>query len=571
MDMRSGVYKSLVRHFWRRFFDVELVGKGGDLRDSVVTVTTLLGAASVVVAAQTVSRHWLMRPGTPAVIRSAMEWADREFILSLSMTVVAVVAVLCWQSMFPDRRDCLILSGLPLRASTLIAAKLTALGALFLVSTTAINFATTFLFPVAAMRYMTFGNALRFYFAHIVAVGGASLFVFLVALALQGLLANIVPFRVFQRVSAWVQLFALVGILLFFFLIPPISSFGAITLPENRQAALTIPSFWFVGLYANLIGLDRHPFLDELAGMAVRGLALSFFAAAVLYALAYRRLMRRTIEDSGAVYSSAARPWTFPRKVLDYAIVRTARERATFYFIWRTMTRSRGHRLILAGYAAVGLLYIASGVAGILKRSGGEGLLAPNTALSALPLILPFFVLLGMRALFAFPVELPSNWIFRITDAGRPDDYVRAARKVMLLTGVLPVCLVALPLYGVLWGWRLAAMHVLMSLFASMGMLEWMMAGFRKVPFTCPWMPGKGNLKVSFGAWTVLFLSVAYLLIHLELALARSPTGSLYGVAACALFWLYRLRKRRAEESPDVPVLWEEPPVWHMQTLELSR
>jgi hypothetical protein len=102
-------------------------------------------------------------------------------------------------------------------------------------------------------------------------------------------------------------------------------------------------------------------------------------------------------------------------------------------------------------------------------------------------------------------------------------------------------------------------------------MLEWMMAGFRKVPFTCPWMPGKGNLKVSFGAWAVLFLAVAYLAIQAELALARNPVGSLVGVTMAGAFWWYRLRKRRAEESPDVPVMWEEPPLWYMQTLELSK
>lgn len=394
---------------------------------------------------------------------------------------------MCWQSVFPDRRDCLILSSLPVRTSSMIAAKLTALGVLFLGAWVAINLATTLLFPVAAMRYMSAGSGLRFYFAHVAAVGAASAFVFLLALASQALLA------------------------------------------------------------------------------------LTFSAAALLYGFAYVRLMRRTIEESGAVGSGTARPWRWGEWILDRTLLRGARERQTFYFIWRTMTRNRGHRLILAAYSAVGLLYIATGISSVVKRSGGEALLAPNAALSALPLILPFFMLLGMRASFAFPVELPSNWIFRITDAGRPDDHVRAARKQMLVTAVLPVCLIGLPAYGLLWGGRIAAMHVLMSLFASMGMLEWMMAGFRKAPFTCPWMPGKGNLKVAFGAWVVLFLASAYLLIQLELALARSPMGSVIGAGAAVLFWAHRLRKRRAEESPDVPVMWEEPPVWFVQTLDLSR
>jgi hypothetical protein len=570
VQQETSVFRALTRHFRSRIFDSDFVGRGGSLIDSGITVATLLGAASVVLAASAVMRHWFMRPGTPAVVRSAMEWADRELLISISMTVVAVVAILCWQSMFPDRRDCLILSGLPLRTSTMIAAKLTALGTIFLAAVVAINWATLVLFPVAVMRYMSFGNALKFYLAHIVAIGAASAFVFILVLAIQALLASVLPFRWFQRSAAWIQMMGLFSVLLVFFLIPPISSFGALTLPENRQAALLLPPFWFMGLYAQLIGTQQHPFLNELAGMALRALGIVIAAAALLYGIAYRRLMRNTIEDSGAVGGGTAQPWKRVERAVERWLV-NPRERATFYFIWRTMVRNRGHRLILAAYAAVGLVYIASGIAGVVKTSGGASLLSPNTALSALPLILPFFVLFGMRALFGFPVELQSNWIFRMTDAGRPDDYVRAARKVMLMVGILPVCVIGFPAYGLLWGWRIAAAHVLMSMFASMAMLEWMMAGFRKVPFTCPWMPGKGNLKVSFGAWTVLFLAVAYMGIQAELALARSPVGSIVGMTMAGAFWWYRVRKRRAEESPDVPVLWEEPPIWYMQTLELSK
>ena len=570
MHNQRRLYRVLVKHFTNRLFDTELVSRSGTLRESFTTVIALLAATSVVVAYVTVMKHWMLNIHTREVIRSAMEWSDREFLISLSMAVVAVAGVFCWQSVFPDRRDCLILSALPLRTWTMIAAKITSLGALFLVVVVSLNLVTTFFFPVATARYLTMAQVARFYGAHIVAVGFASAFVFLVVLCIQALIANVTPFRLFQRASAWIQLVCLFGALFGFFMVPAIASEGAIVLPQNRTAALMLPPFWFLGLYQTLLG-TQHPFIHELAVMAIRGLVIAVAVGAVLYAIAYRRIMRRTIEDSGAVGDSGVNRWVRLEAFFDRFLLKNARERAAFHFIWRTMTRNRGHRFMLAAYASLGLVYVVSGVAGVVKKAGGGALLHPNSSLSALPLVLPFFVLLGLRALFAIPVELQANWIFRITDAGRPHEYVRAARKLMLFAGILPVCAAALPLYGVLWGWRMAFAHVAMSLLGSMAALEWMMAGFRKVPFTCPWMPGKGNLKVMFGVWVVLFLALAFMIVNIELALASSRVGSLVGIALCGLLWFHRIRKRRAEEGPDTVVMWEEPPVWHLQTLELSR
>jgi hypothetical protein len=38
-----------------------------------------------------------------------------------------------------------------------------------------------------------------------------------------------------------------------------------------------------------------------------------------------------------------------------------------------------------------------------------------------------------------------------------------------------------------------------------------------------------------------------------------------------AALYIYSVRRRREEDSHDMGIMWEEPPVWHLQTLELSR
>jgi hypothetical protein len=417
---------------------------------------------------------------------------------------------------------------------------------------------------------MSEGSALVLYGAHILTVGSASAFVFLTMLALQGLLANVLRYGAFQRASAWVQLLALFGVLFLFFVIPPIASFDALTSPVNRQTALLLPPFWFLGLYQKLLG-THHPFIDELAAMALRGLAISAFAAAALYAIGYERLMRKTIEESGAVGRNGVERWVWAKNLIDRLLLHTSTERAAFHFVWRTMTRQRNHRLMLAAYSAAGLVYTVDGVAGVLKKAGTHALARPNAELAAFALILPFFVLLGLRALFALPVELQSSWIFRLTAQGRPDEYIRGARKLMWCAAILPICLLSLPMYLTLWGWRIGCTHILLCVITSTAALELLMAGFRKIPFTCPFLPGKNNLKVKFGVYVVLFLFTAFALIRLELWLASSPQRSIVGVILGGIVLLYSVRRRKQREAEDMGITCEESPIWHMQTLELSR
>lgn len=564
------VYRVLVRHFFNRLFDSELIASGGSLAESAATVLGLLWASGIPVAWVTVNKHWLMSIRTPEAIRQAVTWSDREFLISMSMAIMGAVAIFCWESVFPDRRDCLILSGLPLRPSLLMGAKLTTLAGTFVATTVMANFVTTFFFPIATMFRGTVDEGLLAYASHIITVGSASAFVFLTMLAVQGLLANLLPYRVFQRASAWVQLLALFGILFLFFVIPPIASLSALTAPQNRQTALWLPPFWFLGLYQKMLG-TQHPFIDRLAGLALCGLAISAVSAGVLYAIGYRRLMRRTIEEAGTVGDSGVERWVWLENLLDRVFLNRSTERAAFHFVWRTMTRNRGHRLMLAAYAATGLVYVVEGIANLLQKGGGHALLKPNVELSAFALILPFFVLLGLRALFAMPVELKANWIFRLTDLGRPDEYVRGARKLMLLAGIFPVCLASVPLYVGLWGWRVGASHAFICLVAMMAVLELLMARFRKVPFTCPFLPGKNNMKVLFGVYVVLFLVIAFALVHIELWLTSEPRRAAIGMALACGVLLYGVRKRKQGEAEDMGIMWEESPVWHMQTLELSR
>jgi hypothetical protein len=556
-------YRRLVRHFSSRLFESDVIARGGNLSETIVTIVALLIASGIVVGfvtAQEFARH----PHMSAAMRESLLWANREFLLSLSMVFTAALSIVCWDSVFPDRTDCMVLSQMPLRIRTVMAAKLTTLLVAFLMTVTAANAASGLLFPLSS------GTVVRSYGAHIVSIFAASAFVFFAFLAVQAMLIHLLPYRHWKRISAWVQLGALFTVLFGFFLVPPISAPGVLTSPANHRLVALIPSFWFVGLYQTMLG-THDPVVQWLARRACLGLAACVSIALIGYLAGYARHVRKTIEESGAVSSARkARPgWV--KTLVNRWLLSDPRERAVFWYAWRTMVRNRMPRLMLAAYASFGLVYVIDGLAAALKQMGGHALAQPNAALGAFPLILPFFLLLGMRMLFTFPVELGANWLFRLTDEDNPSTPLRAVRKLMVVAGIVPVCAAALPMYAVLWGWQIGLRHVVLSLLIALTMLQMLTTGFHKIPFTCTFMPGKANLKVMFTIYAVAFLIIAFVTIRLELWLLVDTGRTLKGglIAAGVLAWA-TWRRRREETGVAARLIYEERANWQLNTLELT-
>ena len=559
-------YRRLIRHFSSRLFESDLIARGGNLNEIIVTVVALLAACGIVVGFVT-AQEFAHHPHMSSATREALLWANREFLLSLSMVFTAVLSIVSWDSVFPDRTDCMVLSQMPLRMRTVMAAKLTTLLAAFLITVTAANAATGLLFPLSSISS---GTVLRTYLAHFVSIFAASAFVFFAFLAVQALLINLLPYRHWKRISAWIQLGALFTVLFGFFLVPPISAPGVLTSPANHRIIAVVPSFWFVGLYQTILGTE-DPGIHWLAGRAVLGLAACISIALIGYLAGYARHVRKTIEESGAVSEAHKARLGWAKRLLDRWLLNNPQERAVFWFAWRTMIRNRMPRLMLAAYASIGLVYAIDGLASAMKLRGGPALAQPNAALGAFPLILPFFLLLGMRVLFTFPVELGANWLFRLASEDDPTTPLRAVRKLMVAAGIVPVCAAALPMYTVLWGWQMGVAHVLLSLFIALAMLQILTTGFHKIPFTCTFMPGKANLKVTFTIYVVAFLIVAFLIINLELWLLLKPNRTLIGGLTAAVFLAWATWRRRREETGIAArLIYEERANWQLNTLELT-
>src|SRR5665213_3401084 len=118
-------FRILYREFLSRMIDPELLSPTGDAQGLIVRLGSLLAAFSFVLAYLMVPRYATTAHSHKQLARFA--WNDEEFLISVTITVAGLCAVMAWNTVFPDRRDSLILGLIPVRMRTMILARLAAI------------------------------------------------------------------------------------------------------------------------------------------------------------------------------------------------------------------------------------------------------------------------------------------------------------------------------------------------------------------------------------------------------------------------------------------------------------
>ncbi len=559
------LFEVLIRHFFGRFFDNELVSPQGEVHATISKVIGMLAAPGLIC-------FWLMPKYTalvfvPPKVAEAASLSDKMFFITFSMVVMGFVTVLEWDALFPDRRDFTILIPLPINLPNIFAAKIVSLVAfvvLFFVATNAIH---TFLYPFVAMgRYATLLGVLGFIGVHATVMLAATSFTFFFFVALQGLLMNVLSFRMFRRVSTYVQLLSVLALLMMLLLFLDTSSL--IHSAKNRHLLYFFPPMWFLGLYETMLGQP-----DPLAGcraMAIQALNLVLVTSALAYALSYKRHVKRSLESEDVLDVVPSRVTMLLCAFANRYIVPGPLAQASFYFTGKTMVRSRKHWLYLAAYVGVGFALMLQALVGVFSRAGSPDLGAPNPALLSIPLILSFFVLSGMRVVFSIPAELKANWVFQLSEADGRAECLSGVRKAMFVFGVLPLFAALLPMYVFLWGWSAALFHTFFDIALSLLLIELLLVKFHKIPFTCSYLPGKANLTALWFVYWLGFATYAYSMASLEVWILKSPLRIvgfyLLGIVLVAAAYIYRNKHLNEGFS----LIFEDAPEPVVRTLNLS-
>jgi pimeloyl-ACP methyl ester carboxylesterase len=550
-------FQILHRDFLSRMVDLELVSAGGDTRDIVTRFGALLGSLSVIIAYLMVPRYLTSGMAHDKLARLA--WGDEEFLLSATIALSGLCAVLTWNNVFPDKRDSLVLGLLPVRMKTMILARFAAIATVLLAVIAAMNVVTGISFPFVLSN--GFFDAIARFATWWLTLVAAGAFTFCTALAAQGVAAQILPWRVFLRVSGLLQIAALFTVLAFFFLAPP---FDSATPPGF------IPSFWFVGLLHAMRGDTAAP-MPTLAGHALVALGIVIPLAVLVYVLSWTRNMRRIVESPDIL------PAKNPRiaNALARRLTPQPFARAILQFTARTITRSRQHRLMLAIYGGFGLA-LSIAFARTLLENGTRFTTTwdgPSTLFLLVTGILVLScIVVGVRTVFVFPFALRSNWIFRITAVHHPSAYFAAVRRALYATAALPMLVLLGIWYLAIWPGRPSIGHVILLTIFAMVLVERSLYQFRKIPFTCSWLPGGGQRSLKRGIWGLVFLFFVDMLAGIEYWNLGKP-ARLILVAGILGAVAIRSRMRTTEfaKDPFNTVQFEESPQSEIFALDLRQ
>jgi hypothetical protein len=550
-----GTQFELVRHFLGQQFAYELLSSD-QLRRLVITVLAALGCAGPLIIRLYLPKYADLQGLPSPDLYQAAVIADRLFFISLSMIIVGLLSAFQWQNLFPNRQDYLTLKPLPVRLYQVFVARFAAAAVIFVVVVADVNLATSVLFPfITSGKWQVPPFGFRYVYAHAGATLGAGLFIFLAMVAVQGIGLTLLSPRAFDRASVLMQAFLFTWFVAAVPYVFDMPNWHRMIGSKPHWLAF-FPPAWFLGLYERLLGTHDAYFL-RLSRLAVCGLWTTFAVALASYLVSYRRHAIRILEQSlpkrrTDIYSIIA-------GVIAERLIRSSHERAIFDFVGRTLQRSRHHRLVLGFAVGVAVVLSVQSVGPAVVTQFRSGQLSNGWEIEpilALPLVIGAVLISAFCYLFQLPSELRANWVFRMAENCGRRELLDGVERVLIVCGVVPAILLALPIEALAVGWASALAHSALMMVLLLLLLEMRLREWHKIPFTCSYVPGRRNIWQSAGAYLFLFGILIPVIGFFEMQMLR---WFLLVLAAAPLTVGYiALRSGRRRQWAIVPLLFDE-------------
>jgi hypothetical protein len=534
-------FKILWRVFVEQFAANESATSDMQMRRAIIGIITFLITPGLFLMFKTMPDYELMlmvakARNMPQMIDTRLAQLAVLFV-SYSMITTGLLTVFIWDTLVFDKRDAMVLGPLPLRGPTVVGAKLAAL-ATFLVGTAlAVN--VTSGLPFALVTGGPEGHLLRHLAGHLVGTIGGAVFVFSTLVVVRGLLVLLVSPHFAEIAGSYLQFAFLSGVLCFM-MVP------------TAMGEMTPPISWFAALF-ELVRGSRAEDITPLAQRALIGLPLSVAAAIAVTVGGYWRQMRSALAPSARVAASAR-----VRRAVAALITGHDRvARGTSDFVLTTLVRSRVQQAPIAIAAALGVAIISVALA---TREGGLAeLYAPRVVVLWIPIVLGYWIIVGLRASFILPTELKAAWAFRVHSRLPSASYWSGVRAAMLAFAIGPALLVDALVVLPLVGWRIAATHALIVSLAIAITAQFASLLVEGVPFTRAYPPGHARLKTRWQFYLLGMWAIAYLPVRMEQAVLNDPTGFIMlmvkGLAVIGVLEIVgRYRARKWVLSPDPEV-----------------
>ena len=528
----------LFRHFLGAFVDNDVIAPAGDLHGPLSKAVAMLALVGLLYPFKLLGTYG--RPFWDYAALDAVSWNDKSTFVLISLVLTGLLTVIEWDALRLDRRDSLALGALPIRAATILRAKLAALGTFLLALSIPLTLLGGLTFPI--IMHAGWRSGVRLAAAtmagHVVATLAAAWFAFFTLLAAQSLLQCLPGRRLAGRLAAVVQLAATLGLVVVLLVLPFIASKTAALKQASAGAGGLAPQMWFVGMYQVTAGQGDA----DWARLAARGwlaLLVSALAGAGASLLAYRRALGSTLEN----VETAAGGWSPVIRLtglVSRVIARDPAERGFFSFSVLTILRSPWHRLVMAACVGVALaLAMVTLDAATLTRDGVGRVPMRVSHTLAMQWVVLAIVLAGVRVAAAVPAELRASWVLRMLETDQPRRWMAGFRSAVFVSLVAPA--VALMAVAMAWqyGWHtIWTLSLAACLFAGAA-FEVLFLGFGRVPFACPAEQEMGDARIRGPLMVALFTILVVPAAELITLGLRTGAGTAVvlasGLAAIAL------------------------------------
>jgi hypothetical protein len=570
----------LTRHFVQRFFDF---GFGSDaaidgMRRLLLGILSAMVAIGLFLPRIYRAKYFALR--SMAAYQDAL-LGDQLLTLALPMLIVAFAAALAGDSMFPDETDFRVLTPLPISRGFVFAAKLKAvslyLGVAIAVTAIALQLPFT---AVSSRRWAEHPWLVRAA-AHTATSMCASLFAALAVMSVQGAVVLCAPSRILRMMSVGARTAVLCGIVILAPLAARLTHQSG-NFANSSPVLYFLPPAWFVGAERLLLG-QRDSYSAAMSLMAIAAFAAAAGVVAACYLTLYRRfdavILRAARPSSGERRNSMARARPFDSAQRAGSAqgrrdaIRAAQTSVVDAFASATLWRSPMHQVVFFGIAACGVGWAINSLlnadVGEWARSGGARSPQLVNAIVRMPFVLMLFGATGLRAALLLPQDSRANWIFRMSDA---DEFrahrLDAVERMFLRLIVAPVVILTLPLQWAALG-AVALIAVVVNVAWAMLLVELFIRQWRRIPFTCSYIPGKREVTDTFLRALVVFVIYTTIGAGLVRFVIADPARLVRTAGILAIVVLL-LRHVRSHTWGRAPLLFDDELPDAVQPLRLS-
>ncbi len=548
----------LTRTFFGRFFESDLLPPGLPQVQLLIWGIAFLTAPGYLLSfVFAINYGAVPRAQLPDVVLG-----HQLLFVMFGMVALGAVALIIWEGVFPDRRDVRILGVLPLSSRTHVVARIGALGAVAGLFCIGVNLPSALIYGLTLWAHDVAAGALRAMAAHLIALSLGGVFTFFLLIVVQGIILTVFGRRTARRLAFLVQLLFVTVLLQAALFVP--------ALGERVQAAFHgrsdtmvefLPAAWFLALYSAMAGTSR-PGPSGYALTAVGATAVTVILATALMAASYTRLARMALETAERHTPTRSRTLRRMSSAVASLVVRSPIEHAVSGFTLATLSRSRTHLTLLATYVGVGAALVLSALLPLIGKGGTGALAAPTATVLSVPLVLYFVVLGGLRVLVAIPTDIKANWAFRLY---APDDRlvetISGVRTAFVMSTVAPIAVAAGIVGVLLWGGRTGLTHGLFTGAAGLLLVDVLLLGLRKIPFTCTYYPGRSRARTMWPFYGLAFSVYAYSLAALEATLLDRPRLFIVVVAVVTVLvaGFAQLRRQNLHGPPGLTYEEQDP------------